>query len=94
MHSASDTQFNQVCRLQESEGLHERPQAGLSGSQQRGGRKRPESSGRQVGRGLSNCHQELEGQLGTPQRILPIYRTYPQDNLYDGHRGGVSQATS
>ncbi len=35
-----------------------------------------------------------EGQLGTPQRILPIYRTYPQDNLYDEHRGGVSQATS
>lgn len=43
-----------------------------------------------MGRGVSDSHQELAGQLGKTQCLFPVFQAHTAHHLHDQHRGGLS----
>ena len=43
-----------------------------------------------MGRGVSDSHQELAGELGKAQCLFPVFRAHTAHHLHDKHRGGLS----
>ena len=43
-----------------------------------------------MGRGVSDSHQELAGELGKAQCLFPVFQAHTAHHLHDQHRGGLS----
>lgn len=47
-----------------------------------------------MGRGLSDCHQELARQLGPSDRLFSVFTAYQKDHIHHQYRGRLSPPAS